>query len=73
MQYRRFRSELQEQAVVKKKEKMKLRAHIAVEDGNDVEAVVGQVMDQGTTVSSPTIWPIMSANPKRKILRLTPS
>ena len=71
MQYRWFRSNLKEQEVVRK-ENMTLKAHIAVEDGHEFDALVGQVMESGDNNSSPGRWPRMSSSPKRKILRLIP-
>ena len=46
MQYRWFRSKLKEQEVVKK-EKIQLKANIAVEDGKEFDALVGQVVESG--------------------------
>ena len=44
VQYSWFRSKLKEQCVIKKEE-VKLNAHIAVEEGKDFDALVGQVME----------------------------
>ena len=46
MEYRLFRAKMREQEVVRK-EKTKLKAQIGVEEGKDVDSLVGQVMGTG--------------------------
>ena len=53
MKYRWFRSKLKEQDVVKK-EKIKLKAHIAVEDGNEFDTLVGHMLESGDNHFQPS-------------------
>jgi hypothetical protein len=56
MQYKWFRPNKREQAVVNQ-DTIQLKAHMAVEDGNDCESLVGQVMEQGGCNFQPNTMP----------------
>ena len=56
MQYRWFRAKLRKQDIIKK-EKMKLKAEAAVEEGKDFDSMVAQVMDTGDTNFKPNKVP----------------
>ena len=45
----------------------KLKAHIAVDDGKEYDALVGQVMESGDSSFPSQQIPIMYQSPKRKI------
>ena len=56
MEYRLFRAKMREQEVVRK-EKTKLKAQIGVEEGKDVDSLVGQVMGTGELQPPPSRMP----------------
>ena len=55
------------------KRRMKLRAQVAVEDGKEFDALVGQVLESGDNNVQPNKMARKVPKPMRKIRRLTPS